>query len=240
MIWALKDNQRIEATPETKAVCPVCNGEVISKCGEIKVWHWAHKNFNDCDSWGEEETEWHRAWKNEFPKEQQEVVLLNHRADIQLESGLIIELQNSSISPEEIQEREAFYRDMLWLLNGVKFAKNLLLRVKSNYFTFRWKSPPKSWWLSNKKIFIDLNPLSDLYKEKINNLRWKIKTEKDYPYMLEIWNREIDTYQSIVDTHENNLFIIEKIYPKCPCGGWGRIITKEEFLKKVKDGANKD
>ena len=50
MIWAIKDNQKREATPNTEAICPVCNSEVISKCGDIKVWHWAHKNNNDCDS----------------------------------------------------------------------------------------------------------------------------------------------------------------------------------------------
>ena len=32
------------------------------------------------------------------------------------------------------------------------------------------------------------------------------------------------------------IFHIKKIYPNIPCGGWGEIITKEEFLKKFKDG----
>ena len=45
MIWANKNNERIKATPKDKANCPICNEEVIAKCGSIKIWHWSHKSL---------------------------------------------------------------------------------------------------------------------------------------------------------------------------------------------------
>ena len=74
MIWAIKDNVRIRAEPNITANCDVCGKEVISKCGNIKVWHFAHKVSADCDSWSEEETQWHKDWKNEF----RNLLLLQH------------------------------------------------------------------------------------------------------------------------------------------------------------------
>lgn len=57
MIWAIKNNERITASPNQTASCPICNQEVISKCGLIKIWHFAHKNNLECDTWSEGENE---------------------------------------------------------------------------------------------------------------------------------------------------------------------------------------
>ena len=54
--------------------CPCCDTEMIAKCGNRKVWHWAHKTKRKYDHWWETETEWHRDGKNQFPVEWQEVV----------------------------------------------------------------------------------------------------------------------------------------------------------------------
>lgn len=76
MLYAkTKESEKIEAYPNAKAICPSCDNEVISKCGEIKVWHWAHKNLTECDSWSEGETIWHKQWKDIVPKENREVVI---------------------------------------------------------------------------------------------------------------------------------------------------------------------
>jgi hypothetical protein len=40
-----------------------------------------------------------------------------HRADIRRSDGLVIELQHSSISDEEVAAREAFYGNMWWLFD---------------------------------------------------------------------------------------------------------------------------
>lgn len=154
MIWAVKDSKKIRAEPSQKAICPLCFEEVISKCGLINIWHWSHKKNANCDSFGEPETIWHIDWKNHFPKENQEVVIGEHRADIKTKEGLIIELQNSPISPSEIIERENYYGDMIWILNSKTLAKNLTLYQK-RYNKYEWKWFPKSWKFARKKIYID-------------------------------------------------------------------------------------
>jgi len=48
MKFALRADQRIEATPNALGVCPCCGTEMIAKCGNRKVWHWAHKTKQTC------------------------------------------------------------------------------------------------------------------------------------------------------------------------------------------------
>lgn len=157
MIWGIKDGERVKPQPNLKATCPICKSELTPKCGVVKQWHWAHKNLEDCDSWSEGETEWHLNWKMLFPAKNQEVVVGKHRADIKTDSGRVIELQNSPLSQDKIYEREYEYEKMIWLLNRETFAKNLVLRNKGDYITFRWKWPPKSWEAAHQEIFIDFN-----------------------------------------------------------------------------------
>jgi len=155
MIWAIRNEEKVKASPNTTARCPICNSIMLPKCGKIKIWHWAHKNNFSCDAWYERESEWHINFKNKFPKENQEVKIGKHIADIKYK-GKVIELQNSNISPQEIKEREKYYKNMLWVLNGEKFANNLSLRFNENYVTFRWRWAPKSWWFAKKPIYIDI------------------------------------------------------------------------------------
>jgi len=74
MKFAYVDGQKVEATPRAKGLCSSCGSELIAKCGPIKVDHWTHKGKRSCDPWWENETEWHRAWKGQFPIDWQEVV----------------------------------------------------------------------------------------------------------------------------------------------------------------------
>jgi competence protein CoiA len=217
MIWALKNNQRIIASPKLKAKCPICKEEVISKCGSIKVWHWSHKKNNECDSFSEGETLWHKNWKELFPKENQEVKIENHFADIKTNEGIVIELQNSPISSEKIEERELFYKQMIWVLNGKTLCKGLELRhKKGNIFTFRWKHPPKSWWNCVKPLYIDINN----YEVKLF-IGWEGLNEKKYETSY---------------PYRDKIFLIKKVYPNIPCGGWGELIDKKDFLNKFRGG----
>ena len=69
-----------------------------SKCGKVKVNHWAHKGNRNCDTWWEPETEWHRSWKNNFASEWQEIILADeitgekHIADVRMPDGFVIEI----------------------------------------------------------------------------------------------------------------------------------------------------
>lgn len=153
MIWALKNSVRVTAKPGEYGECPCCCSKVIAKCGSIVTWHWAHE-VNDCDPWHESESAWHIRWKRRFPADWQEVVIGNHRADVKTPK-LVVELQASNISAEEIQERERYYRNLVWLLRGEDFQDNLKLRERNDFLTFRWKWPRKSWWSAQMPIVID-------------------------------------------------------------------------------------
>src|SRR5262245_49311923 len=115
---ALVDGNRLEARPGLSGKCPYCQSAMIAKCGERRVWHWAHRGVLKCDHWWENETEWHRNWKNNFPVEWQEVIHTaengeKHIADVKTASGRIVEFQHSHLEPVERRSREAFYEPML-------------------------------------------------------------------------------------------------------------------------------
>ncbi len=115
--------QRYEAQPGLSATCPSCIAAVVAKCGDYRVWHWAHRGVRGCDPWWETETEWHRTWKNGFPTDWQEVVHFaesgeKHIADVKTNSGMVIEFQHSFLKAEERKAREAFYRKMVWVVDG--------------------------------------------------------------------------------------------------------------------------
>jgi len=98
---------------------------MISKCGERRIWHWAHRGERHCDHWWEPETEWHRAWKDKFPAEWQEIVHRadngeKHIADVKTAQGTVIEFQHSYLRPEERRSREAFYKPMIWIVDGLR------------------------------------------------------------------------------------------------------------------------
>lgn len=124
MKFGLVEGIRTEATKGAKGTCPGCGSELIAKCGEQKVHHWAHKGTRACDQWWESETEWHRAWKNNFDVTMQEVIKIDpisgerHIADIYLpHKDLVIEFQHSPIDIQEIHAREKFYKRMIWVVD---------------------------------------------------------------------------------------------------------------------------
>ena len=145
MKYSLVNTVKSEPFKGGKGSCILCGQETISKCGPIKVHHWAHKSLKNCDPWWENETEWHRKWKNYFPKGWQEIIHHDevsgekHIADVKTSKGIVIEFQNSPISVDELNSREEFYKNMIWIVNGAKFEKNFhilnkLPNPESNFF----------------------------------------------------------------------------------------------------------
>lgn len=135
MRFALVDGRKVEASPGMAGECPCCGTPTVAKCGPFTLWHWAHKSRKDCCSWWEGETEWHRDWKDHFPKEWQEITLYDpetgekHIADVKTANSMVIELQHSTIKPEEVRSREAFYKKMMWIVD--------LRRSEMEYSRFR-------------------------------------------------------------------------------------------------------
>jgi len=161
--------------------CELCGSELIAKCGPKNIDHWAHKSKLGCDPWWENETDWHRNWKNVFPDHWQEITHRDsngekHRADVKTDEGWIIEFQHSPIKPEERQARNNFYRSLIWVVDGTKRKndfKQFQERINEGSLLFR---DPKfleifeldecrlilEWHDINALIFFDFNdPESD-------------------------------------------------------------------------------
>ncbi|MBM3528330.1 MAG: hypothetical protein FJX62_09570 [Alphaproteobacteria bacterium] len=130
MKFANVEGSRREAEPGLSGVCPICSAAMLAKCGEHRVWHWAHRGIRQCDHWWEPETSWHRNWKNQFPSDWQEVVHRaengeKHVADVKTVHGRVVEFQRSYLKPEERRSREVFYGSMVWVVNGCRRKRDL-------------------------------------------------------------------------------------------------------------------
>lgn len=211
MRYALVNEERSLPLPGIRGICPGCGDEVIARCGQINVWHWAHTS-SDCDTWYEPESEWHIGIKNLFHTDLQEVVIPPHRADIRLRNGHVIELQHSSISAEDIVTRELFYNDMEWLIDGTEFEDNFLIRHKNGYFTFRWLHYRKTWGAATKRIGVHLPKQKAIFIVK-----------KHYDGMKSGWGELI---------HEDSWYAEEKLIKKNDMKLTDTIIT---FLEQQND-----
>ncbi len=125
MKYAFVDGERQEAQLGRSGVCQACNKPMVARCGDIRAHHWAHRGGSHCDSWWENETEWHRNWKNKFPVNWQEVVHQadngeKHIADVRTDQGWVLEFQHSKIHPDERNAREAFYKKLVWIVDGTR------------------------------------------------------------------------------------------------------------------------
>jgi hypothetical protein len=181
MKTAYVNGKRSEAIKGVKGQCIFCGSEMTPKCGEERMNHWAHKGKHKCDPWWDNETEWHRSWKSNFPGEWQEVIHTDeetgekHIADIKTDSEWVIEFQHSPIKPEERQARNQFYEKLVWIVDGTRTKRdklkfNTLLdeySIKSIDPRFKHIMAPddcnllKKWHDSNTLVFIDFNDVDD-------------------------------------------------------------------------------
>lgn len=126
MQFAIVGDTRSEPKPGLKGSCPTCGAAMIAKCGPRIIHHWAHASRSDCDPWWENETQWHRDWKNLFPEECREQTRIApdgeiHRADIVTPTGIVIEIQRSPMTDSERRSREDFYQNLVWIVDGRGF-----------------------------------------------------------------------------------------------------------------------
>jgi competence protein CoiA len=137
MKFAEVEGLRREANPGLSGKCCVCGAITLARCGQIRAWHWSHRSLTGCDHWWEPETQWHRDSKNQFPEEWQEIIHQSadgekHIADVKTPNGLVIEFQYSFLHSDERRKREAFYGNMVWVINGARRARD-----KSRFFENR-------------------------------------------------------------------------------------------------------
>lgn len=174
MLFAADDSgQKIKPSYSGQlALCPACEKQVKAYCGSILTWHWKHVTSLDCDAWHEESL-WHQKWKARFLIKEQEVVITQnnkkHRADVCLGTkfgNLILEFQASSIPIEEVEAREGFYKNMVWIVKADQVDLTLT-KAKANQKSpiglsatrngFRWRHPKKWVQLTKRPVFLELD-----------------------------------------------------------------------------------
>lgn len=216
MIFAYLDGKKVKASRNQKGICPHCGKDVVSKCGSINIWHWAHIKNESCDSWYEPETKWHSDWKMEFGEECSEVKISKenryHIADI-FSNDVVIELQNSPIQKEVISKREEFYGEkMIWIINGEKFKNNFIITELIDV---------------DNCLNVKYDPIYQKYKED----------NKKPPKYKFVWNH----CRKCWNDHKRNIFIDfgedELFWVKDGMGtknGYGNIVKKEKFISKYR------
>jgi hypothetical protein len=154
----------------------------VAHCGSEKIWHWKHKSRRRCDPWWENETQWHRDWKNQFPEDWQETVHFDdngekHIADVKTERGWVLEFQHSRLEPEERQSRNAFYcPKLIWVVDALR-RKTDLTQFEEMMSRASWvggpgpfrTAPPhncrlvREWSGSDAQILFDFGPNRALF-----------------------------------------------------------------------------
>ena len=212
--YAIVNGLRIKPKKGLDGICPNCGSKVIAKCGEERVHHWAHQARRNCDPWHENETQWHRDWKNQFPEEWQEIPHRaidgeKHIADLKRPDGLVVEIQYSHIDQEERRKREEFYNTLIWIVSGVRLKRSIpgmeealgygrLIHEKPPiYSVFTYESQLLQKWVTSKKtVFFDFEE-HIVGAKRIGNVRepvvWRLdpSSSEDTSYLTPIYKSQL-------------------------------------------------
>lgn len=220
------------------AICNFCKGKVIGKCGKIYIWHWQHVHDANCDLWKESETDWHRAWKNKFPSEWQENIIVKngqkHIADVFTPSGIVIEFQNSMISSSTINEREKFYEKMIWVINAQTFKNNLVTENNSDKLLadieLRYSRQRSSLKRHNSTELQNLKGKQKSLFSEIQSRESDLKDLKSLTAIFNVDNKNAETFaERIINIWQSeNLFVEPSLIA---ITNDDSIISKKAFFK---------
>lgn len=253
MQYGILNGQKVKASPEIKgAKCQCCDSDLVAKCGTVKIWHFAHSVKNNCSSWYKPMTEWHKQWQECFSEQYREIVHKDpetgekHIADIKIPIAgkeLVIEFQNSPISRKEVESRDKFYKDVIWVINGETFPTEYD-RNRIGFLDFKYELQDIDGKIyqvydnSNRSV-CNIHPKTN-YQE--------IKKFLPYQKFQTAYNKFTDLSNKIIyiDFGGGNMgffkdISLRRIYycgvdNMVELGNWGRYtviqeITKEQFLK---------
>ncbi len=165
MLFALDYNDNRVHIDDTHSnqeyYCPYCGAPLITKKGDVRQHHFAHKQGHDCsDTWAKDRSngydisQWHSDWQSLFPWANQEVKLClgetEHRADVLIDRT-VIEFQHSVLSVKAFDDRNNFYFNLgykvIWLfdLSDLQANGHLSYKPIHNGLVFTWKNPKKAF-----------------------------------------------------------------------------------------------
>lgn len=149
-----KEQKRIsirDAVQGDTFFCPVCLEKMFVKAGTERARHFSHFPNCECnDSWNGQYdmSDWHYEWQNQFPPENQEVVVqcddIRHRADV-LTDRTVVEFQHSPLSSGKFNDRNVFYHGnigykVVWLYDMREdYEQELITESAENQFA--WSKP---------------------------------------------------------------------------------------------------
>lgn len=224
MLARLDDEIRTAEPGLAGATCPLCASPVIAKCGNVNAWHWAHHNA-DCDPWSEPMSQWHLAWQEFAPKERREVIIGNHRADIVTPRGVVVEIQRSQLSTEQITERERHYGAMIWIFDATAAATQPFAcwcppGRPARECQPSCQAPPRLDVRSPRP------PKDEASKLDHRTFRWKHARRS-----LAACRRPV--YLDL----GGDLLLVGRIYiePGRPVGGWGHIWTRAQVAASINE-----
>jgi len=126
-LYALVDGQPQRAARDgaRRASCAECGEPMLARTGPVRIWHWAHVEYNPhCEA--ARETEWHLAWKILGIDGTQEVKVGRRRADVLAPGRFAVEFQASALDVDKVRSREDDWSGqggMAWVFRaGKEFA----------------------------------------------------------------------------------------------------------------------
>lgn len=149
-----KEQKRISSRDAVQGdvfFCPVCLEKIFVKAGTERARHFSHYPNCECnDNWNGQYdmSDWHFEWQNQFPPENQEVVVqcddIRHRADV-LSDRTVVEFQHSPLSSGKFNDRNVFYYSnigykVVWLYDMREDFDNDLIAELSSCI-FQWDKP---------------------------------------------------------------------------------------------------
>lgn len=162
--------------------CPACGKEVTLYKGRYYVNQFRHVNGIYADRLEHPDTEWTKAWKDQVPILNREVVIekdgVAHKADIQIGEYVII-LSNYAITRKEFNDKTAFFRSagykVVWIFNMIGYIQYHKIKVEEtgdmDPVRINW------YWTYPRSFLADFNPdnndgvtvLFQMYKEQFDN-----------------------------------------------------------------------
>ena len=106
-------------------------------------------------------------WKDAFPPDRQELVQIDentgekHVADVKTPCGVVVEVQHSRISEHELRSREAFYGDMVWIVDARdvgRMTTSALVGVEPIAYGFKILDRTtlvKRWSSADRPVYFD-------------------------------------------------------------------------------------
>ena len=201
-IWINQYNKSIHDQAFAQPYGP----KLIAKRGKILAHHFAYKNKNDStdnyDAWYAAKKiengkgQWHSDWQSLSNPNNVEVIKIKdnvkHIADMISNDNKVIEFQHSPLSKSEIDAREQFYDQMLWVMDA---TKNFNFRIgagkmwNKNYNFYAVKFEACDWWgFTTKLLYLDIG--IGIVKPIFMSNRFLIGIFVQYKYFI---NKYIDT-----------------------------------------------